>query len=148
MPDVTSRVQQLDHVELFVPDRTEAAAWYEHVLGLTWVAGLEHWAQDPHGPLMISPDGGNTKLALFEDASRAGERGAFDQVAFRIGGPGFLAFLERLPMLSLRNSDDETLSAESVRDHDGCFSLHFVDPWGHRIEVTTYECEYVSGRLA
>jgi len=144
MSDVTSRVQQLDHVELFVPSRSKAAEWYEHVLGLTRVAGFEHWARDPHGPLMLSPDGGNTKLALFEDASRAGARGAFDQVAFRIDGPGFLAFLERLPELCLRNRDDEVLSAASVRDHEGCYSLHFVDPWGHGFEITTYDCEYVS----
>ena len=28
------RVLQLDHVELFVPDRHEAAEWYKRILGL------------------------------------------------------------------------------------------------------------------
>lgn len=28
------KVLQIDHVELFVPDRYEAARWYERVLGL------------------------------------------------------------------------------------------------------------------
>ena len=30
----TFRVLQIDHVELFVPDRQEAADWYCRVLGL------------------------------------------------------------------------------------------------------------------
>jgi catechol-2,3-dioxygenase len=28
------RVEQIDHVEVFVPDQYEAAAWYRRVLGL------------------------------------------------------------------------------------------------------------------
>ena len=55
------RVDQIDHVELFVPDRDEAAAWYRDVLGLEVVAAFAHWADDPAGPLMISPDGGSTE---------------------------------------------------------------------------------------
>ena len=60
--DVRFRVSQIDHVELFVPDRDEAAKWYEEVLGLTVLPGYEDWAKDPHGPLMISSDDGSTKL--------------------------------------------------------------------------------------
>ena len=68
--DVRFRVSQIDHVELFVPDRDEAAKWYEEVLGLTVLRGYEDWAKDPHGPLMISSDDGSTKLALFEGDPR------------------------------------------------------------------------------
>jgi len=85
MSDTSFRVDQLDHVELLVPDRYEAARWYERVLGLAIVSDYEYWAQDPNGPLMISPD--------------------------------------------------------------GVHSLHFLDPWGHRLEVTTYETEYVQAQL-
>ena len=60
------RVLQIDHVELFVPDRYEAADWYKRTLGLDIVPGYEQWAADPRGPLMISSDDGSTKLALFE----------------------------------------------------------------------------------
>ena len=59
------KVLQIDHVELFVPDRYEAARWYEHTLGLQVVPECEPWAAGG-GPLMISSDGGSTKLALFE----------------------------------------------------------------------------------
>ena len=141
------RIQQLDHVELFVPDRYEAAAWYERVLGLTVLKEYEHWAADPNGPLMISPDDGNTKLALFTGAALSGQRGGYDQVAFRIDGPGFVAFAARLADLELTNIQGEHLSQRSVRDHRGAYSLHFCDPWGHRLELTTYECDYVAAHL-
>ena len=44
-------VDQIDHVELFVPDRRQAADWYRRVLGLTICSGYEHWAEEPKGPL-------------------------------------------------------------------------------------------------
>ena len=65
----------IDHVEMFVPDRYEAAKWYLEVLGLRILPDYEVWVGDPHGPLMISSDNGNTKLALFTGApAREGER--------------------------------------------------------------------------
>jgi hypothetical protein len=48
------RVTQLDHVELFVPDRDAAAAWYARTLGLQVVPKYASWAADPQGPLMIT----------------------------------------------------------------------------------------------
>jgi catechol 2,3-dioxygenase-like lactoylglutathione lyase family enzyme len=140
-------VQQLDHVECFVPDRYAAAEWYERVLGLTIVPEYEYWANDSEGPLMISSDGGNTKLALFEGRNAGAGGGGFHQIAFRVNGPGFMAFVERLGELALHGRTGEPLTADSVRDHQGAYSLYFVDPWGHRLEITTYDCEYVSAHL-
>jgi hypothetical protein len=113
------------------------------VLGLTIVSEYAHWAEDPAGPLMLSPDGGKTKLALFEDPELSSRRGGFDQVAFRITGPGFVAPAKQLDTLGLRNRNGEKLSAASLSDHGGAYSFHFLDPWGHRLEVTTYDCEYI-----
>ncbi len=88
LPMVTSfHVLQIDHVELFVPDRHEAAGWYQRVLGLAVLPEYQEWATDQGGPLMISSDDGNTKLALFEGQPQSS------------------------------------------------------DPYGHRLEVTTYEYE-------
>ena len=79
------RVAQIDHVELFVPDRHAAAAWYSEVLGLAPLPGAEKWAADPGGPLMISPDGGRTKLALFQGNPQGNRPTAgFHRVAFRV----------------------------------------------------------------
>ena len=125
--DEPFRVDQIDHVELFVPDRREAAAWYQRVLGLNVVAGYEHWADDPRGPLMISSDGGHTKLALFQGTPQGSrETAGFHLVAFRVGAVNFVKFLNRLDDLELV-------------DHGAAWSIYFNDPFGHRLELTTYE---------
>lgn len=149
MSEETFRVKQIDHVELFVPDRYEAAKWYEKVLGLTILSDTKYKAADPAEPLMISPDGGNTRLALFERSEvRGSDGGGFDQVAFRVDGPGFVMFAEQLLQLALYNKQGKRLSPADIRDHDDCYSVHFCDPWGYRLEVTTYECEYVKSYLS
>ena len=127
---------ELDHVELFVPDREAAAAWYATVLGCAPVPGTEHWAADPAGPLMISPDGGRTKLALFRGEPQGARATAgFHRVAFRVNSPGFLAFVRRLGEIGLRDGE----GPPRVVDHDTAFSVYFTDPYGHRLEVTTYD---------
>jgi len=126
------RVLQIDHVELFVPDRQAAAAWYENVLGLIPVPEAEQWAKDPEGPLMISPDHGKTMLALFQGTPQ-GERptDGFHRVAFRVDAEDFLAFVDRIKEMKI--------GPTRIRDHDQAISIYFDDPYGHHLEVTTYE---------
>jgi catechol 2,3-dioxygenase-like lactoylglutathione lyase family enzyme len=136
------RVLQLDHVELFVPNRYEAASWYQRVLGLEIVPEYREWADDPHGPLMISSDDGSTKLALFEGQPQDSRPTAgFHLVAFRVDAEGFLAFLRQLGEAKLRDDRDRLLTAGAVRDHQKAYSVYFCDPYGHRLEVTTYDYE-------
>ena len=126
----------LDHVELFVPERLQAAEWYERVFGCRPIPGTEEWASHPQGPLMISPDGGRTKLALFAGQPQGGRATAgFHRVAFRVSATELLAFAARLPALDVRESREV--------DHGSAWSVYFADPWGHRLEVTTYEVEAV-----
>jgi catechol 2,3-dioxygenase-like lactoylglutathione lyase family enzyme len=144
------KVLQIDHVELFVPDRYEAAGWYERVLGLQILRECEEWAASG-GPLMISSDGGSTKLALFEGrpAPASGTlTAAFHRVAFRVSGGGFAEFLRRLPDLALRDSRQQTVTVASVVDHRQAYSIYFDDPYGHLLEVTTYDYEETSAALA
>lgn len=142
------RVEQIDHVELFVPDRRQAAAWYSEVLGLDIIAAYEGWADDPGGPLMISSDSGGTKLALFTGTSQ-GERptAGFHLVAFRVDAEGFLAFVANAERLALRDEEGRPLSTRSIKDHGQAFSVYFRDPYGHRLEVTTYDYESLRARL-
>lgn len=143
------RVLQIDHVEVFVPDRYEAARWYQQTLGLEILAGFEEWAANRHGPLMISSDDGNTKLALFEGLPAAAAEGAgLHLIAFRVTAEGFSAFLSRLPELQLRDHRDRLLTSSSVVDHDRAFSIYFLDPYGNRLELTTYEHEASRAALA
>ena len=130
----------LDHVELFVPDRGEAAEWYARVLGCRPVPGTEQWAADPEGPLMVSSDGGRTKLALFQGhAQDRDTSSAFHRVAFRLAGPEWLTFVGRLPGHRVRQGEGTV----RIVDHGAAWSAYFSDPHGHRLEVTTYDAELV-----
>jgi catechol 2,3-dioxygenase-like lactoylglutathione lyase family enzyme len=132
---------QIDHVELFVPDRHEAARWYAHALGLEILEDYRDWAADAQGPLMISSDGGLTKLALFQGEPQGSRRrtAGFHRVAFRVDASGFIGFLQRLAELRLKDGQDRLVTPEAVVDHEKALSLYFVDPYGHRLEVTTYD---------
>jgi len=142
------RVGPIDHVELFVPDRQEAASWYQRALGLDVVEECRHWSENPSGPLMISSDGGTTKLALFTGQPHgARETAGFHRVAFSLDARGFLAFLERLAALELKDHQNRPVHADAVVDHQQAYSIYFADPYGHRLEVTTYDYEAVRAAL-
>lgn len=142
------RVQQIDHVELFVPDRYEAAKWYEQVFGLEILREYQFWAV-PGGPLMISSDNGRTKLALFEGQPRGSRKSAGHHlVAFRVDGPGFLDFIARLADIAVFNDGGERIAPRHVVDHEKSYSIYLCDPYGHRYEVTTYDYDHVSRALA
>jgi catechol 2,3-dioxygenase-like lactoylglutathione lyase family enzyme len=142
------KVGALDHVELFVPDRFEAASWYERTLGLEIVEECRPWADNPQGPLMISSDRGATKLALFTgNPQGARDTAGFHRVAFVVDGPGFLAFLERLPGLHLQDHQARPVHADAAVDHQQAYSIYFCDPYGHRLEVTTYDHDAVRAAL-
>jgi catechol 2,3-dioxygenase-like lactoylglutathione lyase family enzyme len=141
-------VEQIDHVELTVPDRHAAAAWYHDVLGLSIVPELEFWADDPNGPLMISTEKGGTKLALFAGQTQGSKRTiGFHRVAFRASSGSFAEFVARLPELGLRNQNGDVLSLEMIVDHDIAFSIYFCDPYGHQLELTTYEYEQAANAI-
>lgn len=142
MTDDGFQVDGIDHVELSVPDRYEAADWYNEALGFEIVEEFEHWAERGGYPLMVSSDGGDTMLALFEGTPSNG-RGGFQRVAFRTDGEGFLAFLDRLDAIP----DISTGGARNVTDLGSAYSVFFSDLYGYSFEVTTYEYEFVSDQL-
>ena len=106
-PDAELPPLQLDHVEVFVPDRAAAAAWYSRALGLKPVPGTETWA------------------------------------AFQVTGPAFVVFLKHAEALALRDRSYPL----RLTDHGGAISAYFRDPYGHRLEVTTYDPIPVRGVL-
>ena len=145
---IVFKVLQIDHVELFVPDRYEAARWYARVLGLQVVPECEPWAASG-GPLMISSDAGSTKLALFEGQPVAApQAAAFRRVAFRVTGKGFAGFLQRLEELALVDGQQRPVTRASVVDHQQAYSIYFLDPYGHQLEVTTYDYQETSAHLS
>ncbi len=136
----TFQVDQVDHIELFVSNRYEAAEWYKKVLGLEIIKSYENWAKNPHGPLMISSDDGNTKLALFEGQPQGRrETAGFHRVAFRVNAANFIKFLKRVTDLQLSDHRGQPVTSQSAVDHQQAFSVYFCDPYGHRLELTTYD---------
>jgi catechol 2,3-dioxygenase-like lactoylglutathione lyase family enzyme len=143
------KVDQMDHVEFFVPDRDEAARWYEATLGLSRIAAHADWAADPHGPLMIGSPGGGAMLALFTGEPRRDRPTAgFHRVAFRVDGPTFLAFLEHIETHPVHDDAGHELRAVIPKPLTKAFSCYFNDPWGHRLELTTYDADHVRSRLS
>lgn len=140
------KVDQIDHVELFVPDRYEAARWYRQTLGLEIVREREHWAV-PGGPLMISSDGGHTMLALFEgEPRRSHPTAGFHRVAFRVSGTAFLQFLERVKQFPVFSDTGDKVEELAPVAHGQAFSVYFCDPHGNRFEITTYDEQEVRSR--
>jgi hypothetical protein len=72
----------------------------------------------------------------------------FHLVAFRVTAAGFMDFLDRLPDLHLNDHAGTSLTRHAVRDHTKAFSIYFSDPYGHRLEITTYDHAEVRHALA
>jgi catechol 2,3-dioxygenase-like lactoylglutathione lyase family enzyme len=137
----------MDHVEICVPSRFEAADWYRRTLFLHAVDELLEWASDPEGPLMIAP-GGGPKLALFQGKPYGGRApGGVQRIAFRTSAAGFLAFLEHLTSHPVHTADGTPTSEPRLVDHEQAISAYFHDPYGTPLEVTTYDPEPVRRRL-
>ncbi|MEM7112275.1 MAG: VOC family protein [Chloroflexota bacterium] len=141
------RVEHLDHVELFVPDQKEAAAWYQQLFGLQILPDYAFWAAD--GPLMISSDDGKTMLALFKGNPPSFKPlVGFQRVAFRVSGAGMFAFLGQVKTFGVYTHEGEQTRQLPIMDHDLAYSVYFCDPYGNRYEVTTYDYQYVAEQLA
>jgi catechol 2,3-dioxygenase-like lactoylglutathione lyase family enzyme len=134
-------VDSLDHVETFVPDLAEGRAWFERCFGLHELERFRESA-GPAGPVMLSPDEGYTKIALFEGfgPDTVGHR----LVAFRVDARAFHRFLDFAPQVPVHGPDGQPVpdrESLDVQDHEVAISVYFCDPWGNRYEVTTYEVE-------
>lgn len=141
-------VDGIDHVELFVTDWEDAKAWYERVLGVTPAESFAEWWQTGAGPLVLSMDGAETKLALFErDTATRGESASPHRVAFRTDAEGFIDFLDRLPISEVTDRSGEPITPEDVIDHGLSYSIYFTDLDGNWLELTTNQHEAVSVQL-
>lgn len=142
------RISQIDHVELFVPDRFQAARWYQDILGLEIVPEFRFWAEDPNGPLMIATPDGQTRIALFQGESHGSVRGTgYHLLAFRTDAEAFLSILQELDSMNLFDRNDAQVTRHSVRDHGKAFSIYFCDPWRNELEITSYDHQAIRARL-
>lgn len=141
------RMGRLDHVHIRVPDRAEAARWYQRHLGFEAVEGFDFWASDVDGgPLQISADGGQTMLALFETSEGHPMIPQKTGVAFSVDAESFMLFARSLPG-EIENPRREALAPGDVVDFDLCWAFDLVDPWGNQYELNCYEYDVVRSEL-
>ena len=127
-------MMKIDHIELYVPDRYEAAEWYSKVLEFQIIKEFSGWA-DEGGPLMISNDSGNIKIALFEGEPQGKDDvKGFIRLAFRMDAVELIEFIN-----SSGNWRDTPLTREEIKDHHKAISVYFSDPYGNLLEITTYD---------
>jgi len=134
------KVDQIDHIHVYVSDKYKAASWYENVLGMEVVKSKESWAQGD-GPLVISSDGGNTCFALFNGS------GHKDGAAFRVGGEAFLTFAEHASRYRVVSRSGRIISNDDIVDHQMAYSIYFNDPDGNALEVTSYDYDVITHGL-
>ncbi len=136
----------LDHMHLLVPDRQEAARWYQENLGFEIVGEYAAWAELEGGPLHISADGGKSAIALFERGQHPDFK-VETWVAFRVSADPFVTFADELASKSIQDGDGKPLERESVVDHDLCYAYYFRDPYGNRFELDCYDYDRVNRDL-
>ena len=124
------KLQNIDHIHVFVPDRQKALDWYSAILGFKPVNRLLFWAKT--GPLTIGNDEGSIHIALFEgepDNNRS-------VIAFNATGEEFI---------NCHNKINDSLPKNiEIVDHDIQFSIYFEDPYGNPYEITSYDYEILS----
>jgi catechol-2,3-dioxygenase len=123
----------IDHVHVYVANRSEAAAWYADVLGFRPVEAMKVWAESATGPLTLENAKGNVHVALFET-----DKPASDTIAFGASAEEFLAWMVHF--------QDKAVDIR-LADHDLALSLYFNDPYGNVHEITTYDHELARARL-
>ena len=134
---------RLDHVHIRVPDRAEAARWYEEHLGFEPVEQFDFWASDVDGgPLQISADGGKTMLALFQAGDGHPMIPQETGVAFSVDATTFIAFTHSLPG-EINGPAGRPLVPNDVVDFDLCWAFDLVDPWGNQYELNCYEYDTI-----
>ena len=124
------KLQNIDHIHVFVSDRGDALDWYSNILGLK---PLEEIIVLPEsGPLMIRNNEGNINIALFKVTPKDNKA----VIAFKVSGEEFI---------NCHNKINDSLPKNiEIVDHDIQFSIYFEDPYGNPYEITSYDYEILS----
>jgi catechol 2,3-dioxygenase-like lactoylglutathione lyase family enzyme len=145
-------IQRLDHIKVSVPDRHEAARWYEAVFGLKILHGpaWDAAASLPDGPLFVGVDATleGTKVALLvgEPLGKHPPIG-LTRASFGVTAELFLRLLDRLDELALFDETGARVTRDHLVDQWIAWSLYFSDPYGNRYELLTYDYEVVKQQV-
>ena len=124
------KLQNIDHIHIFVSDRKKALDWYNNILGLK--PSEEMVVLPESGPLMIRNNEGNINIALFKGEPKDNHA----IIAFKVSGEQFI---------NCHNTITHSLTENiEVVDHDIQFSIYFEDPFGNPYEITSYDYDMLA----
>ena len=127
---MNSKLQNIDHIHVFVSDRRQALEWYNNILGLK--PSEEVPVLPESGPLMIRNNEENINIALFKGMPKSNRA----VIAFKVSGEEFINCHNKI-------NDSLTKNIEIV-DHDMQFSIYFEDPFGNPYEITSYDYDMIT----
>ena len=58
---------------------------------------------------------------------------------FRVSAQNFQRLVNRLETHPIYDESGKVLSKNSVMNHGIAYSLYFCDPYGHKLEISTYD---------
>ncbi len=136
-------IDDIDHIEVFVKDRDNAAKWYGEIFGLNPIDELSMW--EKIGPLFIGNKDRTVKLALINGTKDTD--GSINRMAFSTSGEKFIDFLNHLNNVELFLLGNRVTKEKMMIDHDASYSIYFDDPDGNKLELTCYDHDYVKSKL-
>ncbi|GAB3255923.1 VOC family protein [Chitinimonas naiadis] len=128
-------LDRVDHIHVYVTDRTAAEQWYGRVMGLQRLPALAFWAPGG-GPLTLGNASDTVHLALFERPPAKNHA----TVALAVSADGFLAWQRHLAV--------ELGQKLKAIDHAVSWSMYFCDPDGNPFEITSYAHAELAQALA
>ena len=125
-----TKLQNIDHIHVFVSDRQKALDWYNNILGLK--PSEKMIVLPESGPLMIRNDEGNINIALFKGKSQDNDA----VIAFKVSGEDFI---------NCHNTINDSFTENiEVIDHKIQFSIYFEDPFRNPYEITSYDYDMLT----
>ena len=122
---INPKLQNIDHIHVFVECRREALIWYNDILGLQPLEKIINLPQS--GPFVISNEERNIDLAIFKGKPQNNR----SIIAFKVTGDDFIHYHDKI---------NDSMSVElDVIDHSIQFSIYFEDPYGNPYEITSYD---------
>ncbi len=96
------------------------------------------------GPLFIGNEDRTVTLALMNETRE--NDGSINRMAFRTSGKNFVDFVSHIDDLNL-SFLQEMVTRDKVVDHDISFSIYFDDPDGNKLELTSYDHDFVKSKI-
>ena len=131
---MNTKLQDIDHIHIFVENRQKALDWYKKILGLKPLEKLISLPKS--GPLMIRNNEGNINIALFKGKPKDN----CSVIAFKVTGEEFIDCHKTIDKASNENIE--------LVDHSSQFSIYFEDLDGNPYEITSYDYDMLSNHYS